>query len=508
MTQFIPVAALPIRVHDPRAPLTKGAVLALGLMEGSEAAALAESPWLPARAIGLIGEALQRGDFSGKIEETLLLVTAEGQRLLLVGLGKPASQPDAALRAYRRAIRAGAAFLARLQTPCAALALPAQAALLSVDAEAALRHAAEQTDAALYRFDHFRQEPAPAFRAEELVLIPAASLTLAEAEAAVAEGLAVADGVRLARELGNLPGNVCTPSRLAETAVALAAHHTGLECTVLERDEMAALGMGALLAVAQGSRQPPKLIVLRWQGGPDDEPPLALVGKGVTFDSGGISLKPGEKMDEMKYDMAGAAAVLGTLHAAATLGLPRHVLGIIPAVENMPDGIAVKPGDIVRAMNGKHIEILNTDAEGRLILADALCYAQTLKPRAVIDLATLTGACVVALGREPHGLFASDDALAAALLAAGQAAFDRAWRLPLWPEYAELLKSNFADLANIGGREGGAISAALFLKQFVDDALPWAHLDIAGTAWVTGDKKGATGRPVPLLLRWLLEMTT
>ncbi|HEX6002942.1 MAG TPA: leucyl aminopeptidase, partial [Burkholderiales bacterium] len=282
----------------------------------------------------------------------------------------------------------------------------------------------------------------------------------------------------------------------------LAADH-GLDCQVLERADMEALGMGSLLSVAKGSHQPPKLIVLEHRGGPKTQKPVVLVGKGITFDTGGISLKPGADMDEMKFDMSGAGSVLGTLKAAGEMRLPLNVVGIIPTTENMPGGRAVKPGDIVKTMSGQTVEILNTDAEGRLILCDALTYAERYEPAAVIDLATLTGACVIALGHVASGLYANDDALAKEVLAAADASFDRAWHMPLWDDYQEQLKSNFADFANIGGRPAGSITAACFLARFTKK-YRWAHLDIAGTAWKSGKEKGASGRPVPLLTQFLL----
>jgi leucyl aminopeptidase len=315
---------------------------------------------------------------------------------------------------------------------------------------------------------------------------------------------AIASGVALARDLGNRPGNHCTPSHLAEQAVALAEQHASLSTRVLEEAEMAELGMGSLLSVAAGSRQPAKLIVVEYMGAGEDERPVVLVGKGVTFDTGGISLKPSATMDEMKFDMCGAASVLGVMQAAAEMRLPANVVGIIPATENMPDGQATKPGDVVTSMSGQTIEILNTDAEGRLILCDAITYAERYKPDVVIDIATLTGACVIALGAPASGLFSNDDALAEALLQAGQDSGDRAWRMPLWKDYEEQLKSNFADVANVGGREAGAVTAACFLARFARK-LRWAHLDIAGAAWRSGKNKGATGRPVPLLCHYLLS---
>jgi leucyl aminopeptidase len=296
---------------------------------------------------------------------------------------------------------------------------------------------------------------------------------------------------------------VCTPGYLAERARELGKTFK-LAVDVLEQQDMEKLGMGSLLSVAKGSRQPPKLIVMRYEGAAKKAKPVALVGKGITFDTGGISLKPAAEMDEMKFDMCGAASVLGTMHAVAEMKLEANVLGIVPACENMPGGQASKPGDIVKSMSGQTIEILNTDAEGRLILCDALTYAERFKPQTVVDIATLTGACVIALGHVASGLFANKDALAQELLAAGDAAWDRAWRLPLWDDYQEQIKSPFADMANIGGRPAGSVTAACFLSRFTKD-VDWAHLDIAGTAWRSGKEKGATGRPVPLLTHFLLH---
>jgi len=310
--------------------------------------------------------------------------------------------------------------------------------------------------------------------------------------------------VTLARTLGNLPGNVCTPGYLADTALQIARDHA-LDCQIIERAEMETLGMHSLLSVAKGSRQPPKLVVVHYRGAQDaKEKPMVLIGKGITFDSGGISLKPGPEMDEMKFDMCGAASVLGTLKVVARMQLPINLTVLVPTTENMPDGAASKPGDIVTSMSGQTIEILNTDAEGRLILCDALTYAERFEPQAVIDVATLTGACVIALGHVASGLFANNDGLARDLLQAGDEAQDRAWQMPLWDEYQDLLKSNFADMANIGGRAAGSVSAACFLSRFAKK-FEWAHLDIAGTAWKSGADKGATGRPVPLLAHYLLK---
>lgn len=314
-------------------------------------------------------------------------------------------------------------------------------------------------------------------------------------------GKAIGEGVNTARHLGNLPGNICTPTYLAERAKALAGGK--LSVTVLEEKQIAKLGMGAFMSVAAGSDQPAKFIVLQYRGGPANAAPVVLVGKGITFDTGGISIKPGPGMDEMKFDMCGAASVLGVMTTLTLLQPKQNVVGIIVATENMPSGKATKPGDVVTSMSGQTIEILNTDAEGRLVLCDALTYAERFKPKAVIDIATLTGACVIALGNHASGLYANDQALADELIAAGQAAHDRAWQMPLWDEYQKSLDSNFADMANVGGREGGSITAACFLSRYTKN-YKWAHLDIAGTAWLGGGAKGATGRPVGLLLQYLL----
>lgn len=317
----------------------------------------------------------------------------------------------------------------------------------------------------------------------------------------IAQGLAIAEGMNLLKDLGNAPGNICTPKYLAKTAKTLAQSFKSLSVDILKEKEMAELGMGSLLSVAKGSVEKPRLIKLQHHGSKED--PIIFVGKGVTFDTGGISLKPGANMDEMKYDMCGAGSVLGVMRAVALLNLPINVIGIIPTVENMPSGNASKPGDIVTSMSGKTIEILNTDAEGRLILCDALTYAQQFKPKALIDIATLTGAVIIALGRHPSGMMSNNDKLADQLTTAGENTGDRVWRLPLWEDYTEQLKSPFADLQNIGGREAGTITAGCFLGEFTKD-VAWAHLDIAGTAWQTR-KEGATGRPVPLLVDYLLN---
>ena len=342
--------------------------------------------------------------------------------------------------------------------------------------------------------------PAPAL-AKVSYVVPKASA--AAAKAGLATGAAIVSGMDLARDCGNLPGNVATPTYLGEQALAMAKTH-GLEVEVLDRRQIEKLGMGSFLSVARGSDEPPRFIVMQWKGGGRKDAPVVLVGKGITFDTGGISLKPGAEMDEMKFDMCGAASVLGTMRAVAELKAKVNVVGLIPTCDNMPSGKATKPGDVVTSMSGQTIEILNTDAEGRLILCDALTYAERFKPAAVVDIATLTGAIIIALGHHNSGLYSPDDGLAGELLAASAAGLDPAWRMPLDEEYDETLKSNFADIPNIGGgRAGGSITAAKFLQRFTSK-YPWAHLDIAGTAHRSGPNKGATGRPVPLLTHFVL----
>ena len=452
-------------------------------------------------ANGLLDRLLDQGLIQGKKGQTLLLPEVDGiaaGRVLLVGLGKQ-SAVDA--RGFRAAVRSAAKACAQARIGHAVLAF-CEMDVQGLDLDAKARHAVTAWRESGYRFDELKtkKDDEPADAQLRLLVAEAQRET---AQTAAATGDAIAQGQALARTLGTRPGNVWTPSHLAEQARLLAEGRDAVRVDILEQADMETLGIHALLSVARGSRQPPKLIVLEYRNGPEGEAPIALVGKGVTFDSGGVSIKPAAKMDEMKYDMGGAAAVLGTLRALIELQAPLNLVAVIPSCENMPDGDANKPGDIVRSMSGQTIEVLNTDAEGRLLLCDALTYAERFEPACIIDLATLTGACVVALGNPASGLFSNDDALAQDLLAAGEAAQDRAWRLPLWEEYDEQLKSNFADMANIGGREAGAATAASFLHRFAKEQR-WAHLDIAGTAWKSGKEKGATGRPVPLLTLFLL----
>ena len=356
---------------------------------------------------------------------------------------------------------------------------------------------------AAYRFDAMKSGSSEkAGKTLKRVVLGTETKSAARLQAALDRGRAIGEGVNFARDLGNLPPNVCTPDYLARQAKKMARTNK-LQVNVLDVAQMKKLGMGSLLAVAQGSRQPARLISIEHRGGPVKQKPVVLVGKGVTFDTGGISLKPSSEMDEMKYDMSGAGSVLGTMHAVSAMKLPLNVVGLVPAVENMPDGLATRPGDVVTSMSGQTIEILNTDAEGRLILCDALTYAERYEPAAVIDIATLTGACVIALGKVATGLFTPDDELANELIDAGKASWDRAWRMPVWDDYQEQLSSNFADVANIGGRPAGSVTAACFLARFAGK-YRWAHLDIAGTAWISGKQKGSTGRPVPMLSQFLM----
>ena len=453
-------------------------------------------------AEGRLAALIKRGDLDDKAGATLLVHDLEGvhaERVLLVSLGKHDEFGD---KAWRDALAAAAKAISSGPAKDAVVAL-ADVELPGRDAAWRLQQATRILADGAYRFDALKSDKkAKKDRgAKKLGLLVSCELG-AELDTAVLQGHAIASGMALAKDLGNLPGNHCTPTHLAETAESLGKQYK-FDVEVLERDDMEKLGMGSFLSVARGSHQPPKFIVMHYKGGKAKAKPVVLVGKGITFDTGGISLKPAAEMDEMKFDMCGAASVLGTFKAVAQMGLPINLVGLVPTTENMPGGGATKPGDVVTSMSGQTIEVLNTDAEGRLILCDALTYAERFKPECVIDIATLTGACVVALGKIPSGLLANDDELAAEILRRGTESGDRAWQLPLWDEYQELLKSNFADMGNIGGRYAGTITAACFLSRFVK-AYKWAHLDIAGTAWVSGDAKGATGRPVPLLSSFLI----
>lgn len=449
---------------------------------------------------------IDTGDMEGKKGQFLLLHNVDGigsKRILLVGAGKSDKFDAGSLRAV------AAAAATQLNKTASEKAIFALEGLdvSNRDMPWKLRQLAETLENTHYTFQKLKSEPEETRHPlKEIVFSFPQQGDGDENKAAIEQGRAVAMGAALAKDLGNLPGNICTPTYLADQAVELADNY-GMKAEVLEESDMDALGMGALLSVSRGSRQPAKLINISYQGGKKNDPPVVLVGKGLTFDAGGISLKPAASMDEMKYDMCGGASVLGTLKAIGELKLPINVVGIIPSSENLPDGEANKPGDVVTSMSGQTIEILNTDAEGRLILCDALTYSERFNPAAVIDIATLTGACVVALGAHASGLLSNNDSLAKDLLTAGDYAYDRAWQLPLWDQYQKQLDSNFADMANIGGRQAGTITAACFLSRYTE-SYKWAHLDIAGTAWRSGKAKGSTGRPVGLLTQYLINRIT
>ena len=456
---------------------------------------------------GKLTALLGQGELDGKKGAALLIPEITGikaRRILLIGCGKqekfgPAEYLEVCNKAISQSCRSNIKHVV--------VTLPE---LVSPDDDQKkhkpdwyLEQAITTAYNTLYRFDALKSEkknetPQPArigFSCDK-------TLDPKLAQAALTRGIAIGRGISLARELGNMPGNICNPAYLADQALAL-ARTLPITTTILEEKEMEKLGMGALLSVSRGSRQPAKLIVMEYKGGKKSEQPVVLVGKGLTFDAGGISLKPAGAMDEMKFDMCGSASVFGTMQAIAEMKCPINLVGLIPSSENLPDGNANKPGDVVTSMSGQTIEILNTDAEGRLILCDALTYAAKFKPATIIDIATLTGAVVVALGSQATGLLGNDESLIRDLLQAGEITRDRAWQLPLWEAYQGQLDSNFADMANIGGREAGTITAACFLSRYTKD-YTWAHLDIAGTAWKKGKLKGATGRPVQLLSQYLI----
>jgi len=494
-----------IKTLDAKTSVTaiKTGVLVVGIFENRKLTSAAQA----LDKMGAISSALKSGDISGKPGSTLLLrgltgVTAE--RVLLVGLGNEESPAD---KSFSSAAQATARALTTVGAADAVVALPLDK-INQRDLNWAICTLVLAARDLEYRADTLKSKKDPAPTGVRKIALAVAAGDAAQAKQGLTEAVALSNGMELTKDLGNLPGNVCTPTYLANTARKLAKDYKlGIE--VLDRKQLEALKMGSFLSVTNGSHEPPKFIVLKHMGGKAKDAPTVLVGKGITFDTGGISLKPGLGMDEMKYDMCGAASVLGTFRAIAELQLKLNVIGVIPTCENMPSGRATKPGDIVTSMSGQTIEVLNTDAEGRLILCDALTYVERFKPAAVVDIATLTGACIVALGHHNSGLFTrSDDAhdkLAADLLAAGKASGDTAWRMPIEDAYQEQLKSNFADIANIGGQPAGSVTAACFLERFTKK-YTWAHLDIAGTAWKSGAAKGATGRPVPLLTTYLLNL--
>ncbi|MCK5894383.1 MAG: leucyl aminopeptidase [Endozoicomonadaceae bacterium] len=454
----------------------------------------------------LLSKLLKRGDLKQTPGQTLLIPSIDGvqaERILLVATGKETLTAKTAIK-----VIAGIVTAVKLSA--------VSNAVVSLDGlepeDRSPAWAASQLSQSLelssYRFEQFKSQKDNKDDKDVTLNKVTLQLTvrkeLVDIEKAAITGRAIGFGMNQARNLGDLPGNECTPSHLAKEAENLARQNTKLSTKVLGEKEMKKLGMGSFLSVTKGSAEEGKLITMEYKGGKRGEQPIVLLGKGVTFDSGGISLKPGAAMDEMKFDMCGAASVLGAMHTIVTLKLPINVVGMIASAENMPSGHASKPGDIVTSLSGQTIEILNTDAEGRLVLCDALTYAERFKPRAVVDIATLTGACIVALGAHISGLLSNNDDLAEQLLAAGQQAEDPAWRMPMDETYDKMLDSNFADMANIGGRPAGTITAGCFLARYAK-SFSWAHLDIAGTAWNSGKKKGSTGRPVPLLVQFLLD---
>ncbi len=478
----------------------KAGCLVVGVYESTRFAPSAAA--LEKAAAKHLSAILKQGDMTGKVGSSLLLHGVPGiaaERVLLVGLGKDQTLSD---KSYRDVIRTTVRALAKTGAESAILCLleiPVTHRDAAWKAEQAVLFAVESQ----YRFDGYKGAPekySPALKQISFNVLDKPEQTAVDE--ALRTSHAIATGIAFAKDLGNTPPNICTPAYLADAARKLVKTH-GIKVDVLEQKDMEKLGMGSLLSVSLGSRNAPKFIVMQHNGGKKGAKPVVLIGKGITFDTGGISLKPAPDMDEMKYDMSGAGSVLGTMKAIALMKLPLNVVGLVPTCENMPDGNATRPGDIVKSMSGQTIEILNTDAEGRLILCDALTYAERYHPSAVVDIATLTGACVIALGNVASGMYANADALADELVHAGDWAQDRVWRMPLWDDYQEQLRSNFADMANIGGRPAGSVTAACFLSRFAKK-FAWGHLDVAGTAYKSGREKGSTGRPVGLLCHFLM----
>jgi leucyl aminopeptidase len=492
------------RIRDGPLEQQRTGCMVAGVHEGRKLAPSAAR--LDAASGHALHRVIDRGDLEGELGATLLLhdvAQVSAERVLLAGLGK---EGDLVEGHYRTALTSVIKTLRTTGAEEATLCL-ADFAVNGRDGPWKIEQAVLAVMEGLYRFDALKTQPERPRPALKTVIFHVANRSEAAAgEAAIHRAAAIAEGVILAKDLGNMPGNLCTPAYLADHALDVGRRH-GFAVKILEQSEIEDLGMGAFLAVARGSLQPPKLIVIEYHGGAGGAQPVVLVGKGITFDAGGISIKPAPEMDEMKFDMCGAASVFGALRAAALMKLPLNVVGIIPATENMPGGNATKPGDIVTTMSGQTVEILDTDSEGRLVLCDALTYANRYRPAAVVDIATLTGEIVTALGDVATGLFSNNDALAREVLAAGQSAWDRAWQMPLWDEYQDALKSNFADFPNIGSPADCAVTAACFLSRFTKD-YPWVHLDIAGTAARSGADKGATGRPVALLAHFLAGRAT
>ncbi|VAW91674.1 Cytosol aminopeptidase PepA [hydrothermal vent metagenome] len=492
-----------IRVKTTQATSQKSACLIVAIHEKRQLSPSAKA--LDSLCNKRISNLVKKGDFDGKLGHTWLLDNPDGipaERIMLVGCG---SKKKLNIKTYRKMHGHILNALKKTNIKDATL-YTAELEIKDTSTADKIRHASEAILETSYSFDELKSSHKKTITLKNITFNIENKRDLPKAQQALKTATAIATGMDIARRLGNLPGNICTPNYLAKQATNQAKSCKKTKVTVLGEAEMKKLKMGSLLSVSKGSRQPPKLIVIEYKGGKAKDKPYVLVGKGVTFDTGGISLKPGAAMDEMKFDMCGAAGVIGTMAAVSKLQLGINVVAIVPSVENMPDGAASRPGDIVTSMSGQTIEILNTDAEGRLILCDALTYAEKFNPKTVIDTATLTGACVVALGSHCSAVLSNNDKLAQELLNAGSTSGDRTWQMPLWEDYQDQLKSNFADMANIGGREAGTITAACFLARFTKK-YKWAHLDIAGVAWHSGARKGATGRPVPLLTQYLMNQT-
>jgi leucyl aminopeptidase len=476
--------------------------LVVGVFEGGELTASAAK--LDKLSGGYLKKVIQQGGIEGKAGQTLSLYQVPNLKadwVMLVGCGKNKPLQD---KEYRKIITHSVSALKTAKLEKATVFLTE----LDVEKRKSpwkIKQAAELTADALYSFEHYKSKKSPALKLKDVTFFIAEKQELRACETALKQALAVTAGVEFTKNLANQPSNVCTPTYLAEQAKKLAKTYKNISVKILERKDMQKLGMGAFLAVAQGSVESPKLICLEYKGSSKKSKTIALVGKGITFDTGGVSLKPADSMVGMKYDMCGAATVLGTLKAAAELKLPIHIVGLLATAENMPSGTACKPEDIVTTLSGQTVEIMNTDAEGRLVLCDTLTYCERYKPDVVIDIATLTGAVVIALGHHATGLLSNHEPLAQDLLAAGLESHDRAWQMPLWEDYQDQLKSPFADMSNVGGRTGGVITAACFLSRFAKK-YHWAHLDVAGTAaMMGGNDRYATGRPVPMLVQYLIN---
>ena len=491
-----------VKTVNPKTSLT-GCIIA-GVYQDGHLSVTAEK--IDIASDGMISKILKSGDLKGNVGQTLLLHKVQGiksDRVLLVGCGEKDKLDTAG---YFKVLQGAYTALRKTESKTACCCLPE----ISVEKHGyawRVQQAVRVAGEVYYQVNSLKSSKKTKPSLTSITISAATRSETTKGATAVKQGQAIINGMQLSRDLSNLPGNYCTPTYIADQGKELAKKFKTISATVLTEKAMEKLGMGSLLSVSHGSAEPAKLLVLKYEGlkkSAKNQKPYVLVGKGVTFDTGGISLKSGGGMDEMKYDMCGAASVIGTIAAVAEMKLPINLNVIVPTVENMPGSRATKPGDIVTSMSGQTIEVLNTDAEGRLILCDALTYAERFKPAAVIDVATLTGACIVALGKVPTGLISNDDALADDLLAAGKTSHDRAWRMPLWDDYQSLLDSNFADIANIGGRDGGMITAGCFLSRFTKK-YNWAHLDIAGVAWHSGKNKGATGRPVSMLVQYLMD---